>query len=142
MRSFLRVITGFVLVGTFVGALGCARNTTSNVAGIQVRDEGSVDKRIIINHKGFNKRVSIETLDVRTVGELLQAKVVIQSHKKKTIPFAYKFEWFDGQGYPVDTGISVWKNDWLKGLDERRLTGVAPNAKAVDVKLHIRQVKN
>lgn len=123
-----------------VAMVGCARNTTSNIAEMRI-GETDVDKRVIINHRGFAKRVSFETLEARRAGDILQARVEVQNHKKKTIPFVYRFEWFDKDGFPVESGVSIWKNGWLKGKQTLSLVGTAPNAKAADVRLHIRQVK-
>lgn len=143
MRRGAIVLTGLVLLGAAAMLSGCARNTTSNVAEIRTGDGGAmIDQRVIINHKGFGKRVFVQGMDVRKAGEILQARVVLQNQRKKTIPFVYKFDWYGSDGFPIDTGTSVWKNDSLKGMEMKNVIGTAPSARAVDVRLHIRQVKN
>ncbi|HNT34782.1 MAG TPA: YcfL family protein [bacterium] len=142
MKTRVVLLTGVLLLGLVSMISGCARNTTSNVAELRTSGDGTIlDKRIIINHRGFDKRVAIQGLDVRKAGDILQARVVLQNNKKKTIAFAYKFEWYGQDGFPIDTGTSVWKNEWVKGKDLKNLLGTAPSAKATDVRLLIQQVK-
>jgi len=141
MKSEIRVLAFLLSVCVLATLTGCAKNTSSNVAEMRMKPEG-IDKRIIINHRGLAKKVTFYGLGMRSVGDIPQARVVLKSNKKNTIPFAYRFEWFDEDGFPIESGVSIWKNDWLKGFQELTLTGTGPSGKAVDVRLHFRQVDN
>lgn len=138
MKKTLVLILGLMVVAGILG--GCSKNTSSNIAEMSVRGD-TTDKRIIINQNLLANKITFSEMDVRRVGDILQARVELTNNKKNTIKIAYRFEWFDEDGFPISSGVSIWKNGWLKGHQQLSLVGTAPSANAVDVKLHLREVE-
>lgn len=53
------------------------------------------------------------------------------------VAIRYRFEWFDANGFAVDSTMDEFRDRALLGGERARISAVAPNARAVDFELEI-----
>jgi len=122
------VVAGFSLVG-------CA-----NTAGVEGRKSNSREQ---VMYRGSNLQESIEmkNLKMRKVGGVLQAAGTMFSTVTSDLKVQYRFSWYDADGFEIDKDAGSWKSLTLYGRQTADVQGVAPNARAEEFKVVIRELK-
>ena len=121
---------------------GCASLTSSNVVVAQVveDEEGlSLEKDYIIKDKPLARLIDVLDVKAQYQGEYLEGLTIIRNQKKYTVEFEYKFEWFDEEGFPVESSVSHWTPELLYGKETKWLKSLCPKAKATGFKVMIRE---
>lgn len=137
------VCLGLLLV-CLVAALptACTKRTASNVAVGEIveGEEGdTLHKDYIIKDKPLAQKIEVLDVKARYIGDLLQGQAVIRNRKKQTTRFEYKFEWYDEDGFPVESNISLWKPDLLYGQETKWIHATCPRQNAKGFKVMIRE---
>lgn len=130
-----------LLVLPFLCVLSCSKATISNVAvgEIQMGAEGEVLKKdYIIKDRSLSKEIEVLDVKARYVGDLLEGQAILRNKKKNTFEFEYKFEWYDSEGYPVESNITLWKPDLLYGKEQKWIKSLCPKSGATGFKIMIR----
>lgn len=142
-RERLHGVLGLFIVGILaVLPSACAKRTASNVAVGEVigEEEGEVlQKDYIIKDKTLAKEIEVLDVKARKVGNLLQGQAIIRNRKMSTTHFEYKFEWFDEDGFPVESNVSLWKPDLLYGAETKWIGATCPKPDATGFKIMIRE---
>jgi uncharacterized protein YcfL len=55
--------------------------------------------------------------------------------------FDYKFEWFDGDGLPVDSPTSTWTSRHIEAKETISIDAIAPNPQCKDFRLKLQRSK-
>jgi uncharacterized protein YcfL len=55
------------------------------------------------------------------------------------VPFEYRFEWFDAEGLPIESNVSLWKPDLLYGKETKWIKALCPVPNAKGFKVMIRE---
>lgn len=76
--------------------------------------------------------------NVRKRNDLMEVQVRGQNISTKDLQFEYRFVWMDADGFPIDTGLSVWKPLNLRARDTAWMNGIAPDPRAVDFQMAVR----
>ncbi len=129
------------LVLVLFGA-ACAKSTVSNVAVGQIEEgaEGQVLRReIMIKDKSLAKKIQVVDVKARYQGDFLEGQTVLTNLEKSTVPFEYKFEWFDAEGYPIETPVVHWAPDLLYGKETKWIKAMCPVPNARGFKVLIRE---
>lgn len=118
-------------------ALGLLTSCQSSSMGTKVEKHGdlytvSVHSRMLDNHLVVLER------NVRRRNDLLEAQVRGQNVSRKDLQFEYRYVWIDADGFPVDTGMSVWKPLNLRARDTAWMNGISPDPNAVDFQMAVR----
>jgi len=132
----------FLLCLLMLTGLSCAASTTSNVAVGEIweGEEGdSLEKDYVIKDSVLARKIEILDVKARFTGDFLEGLVIVRNRKKKTIPFEVKFEWFDEDGFPIESNVSHWTPELLYGQESKWLKSVCPRPKAKGFKVMIRQ---
>ncbi len=122
------------LVLAFVAAFvftACAPHT----AGIM----GSSTGEVRVDNKTFASEVSVDQIQARLQGDLLQGSGIIQSKVATDLRLQYKFTWYDVSGFTLEDEASAWKSLKLHGKQRMQVTALAPNASAVRYELYVRR---
>jgi len=122
--------------------VSCEKRTTANVAVGQVIEgqEGeTLQKDYFINDKSLAKDIEVLDVKARQVGEFLEGQAVVRNRKKQTVHFEYRFEWFDQEGFPIESNIALWKPELLYGRESKHLQALCPKPAAKGFKIMIRE---
>lgn len=56
---------------------------------------------------------------------------------RQSVAIRYRFEWFDAEGFAVDSAMDEFRDRALLSGERARISAVAPNERAVDFELEI-----
>jgi uncharacterized protein YcfL len=130
-----------ILVAGFLGTLitGCASTSGIEASGkVVAADSGhSLDKSIVINNRALASDLEITDIRSAFIGDLLKVQISIRSANRDTFPIQYKFEWLDAQGFEINTN-QAWKPFIVYGKETKTIQGVAPDQRAQEFKIKIR----
>jgi uncharacterized protein YcfL len=134
----------FVLPFLFMGLLiqGCSKATISNVAvgEVKVGKEGEILKKdYIIKDRSLAKEIEVLDVKARFVGDLLEGQAILHNKRKDTFEFEYKFEWYDSEGFPIESNVTLWTPDLLYGKDQKWIKAQCPKPGATGFKIMIRE---
>ena len=96
-----------------------------------------VDKRIVTDST-LNKKVFVTGIDhAEGAGGHLRVQAQIFNRTKRYKRFSYKFEWFDQDGFLIETPTSGFIASQIEGGEAKNLVSVAPTAAAKDFRLKL-----
>jgi uncharacterized protein YcfL len=139
----LRWVTAGLL--TLAATLGTGCNTTHHqVNTVEPANPAYVrrnieDKRIIRDSSTAKSVHVLNVIDGSTSDGLMRVGVEVQNTRSKSFRFNYRFDWFDAQGFPVNTPTSTMVSQQLEGGQMLVLTSVAPNPSVKDFRLSIQE---
>jgi len=129
----------FLLAFSF---LSCAPQTVSNVAVGEIveGEQGeTLQKDYIIKDKPLAKLIEVMDVKSRFVGEFLEAQAIVRNRKKYTVQFEVKVEWYDAEGFPIESNVTHWKPDLLYGAETKWISTLCPKPHAKGFKIMIRE---
>jgi len=138
----LLAITLLAAVATLAGT-GC--NTTHHqVNTVEPANPNYVrrnieDKRIIRDSSTARSVHVLNVIEGTTPDGSMRIGVEVQNTRSKSFRFNYRFDWFDAQGFPVNTPATTMISQQLEGGQILVLSAVAPNAGARDFRLSIQE---
>ncbi len=142
-RNFFHLwIWTFIFFLILLTPTGCANKTVSNVAVgelIEGEEEDTLQKDYIIKDKVLAGKIEIQDVKARHNGDFLEGLAIIRNREKTTVPFEVKFEWFDEEGFPVESNVSHWKPDLLYGKESKWIKSICPRTNAKGFKIMIRK---
>ncbi|MDD2856353.1 MAG: YcfL family protein, partial [Desulfuromonadaceae bacterium] len=83
----------------------------------------------------------IEIVDAKSAlaGDIMKAQVTLRSKDSDTIPFQYRFDWYDANGMEINSGSGSWKPLIIYGRESKTVQSVAPDPRGREFKLKIRE---
>ncbi len=139
-QILLGIAAATLLVAT--GLAGCS--TTAGVettAKMSWDEQGArtLEKNVVFNNSGL--KGDIQIVDIKSVmaGDVMRAQATLRSKDKNTLPFQYRFDWYDAGGFEINSGAGSWKPIILNGRETKTIQGVAPDPRAKEFKLKIRE---
>lgn len=135
------VAAAALLAATVLG--GCS--TTAGVETIGKttwNEDGSrgLDKKVLFNNSTLAGDIEIVDIKSATAGDILRVQATLRSKDKDTMPFQYRFDWYDTGGFEINSGGGSWKPLILNGRETKTIQAVAPDARAKEFKLKIREL--
>jgi len=138
--------TRLALAGVMAVVLGIAGGC-STTAGVEATgttawdDQGArvLAKRVVYNSGSL--KGDLEVVDLRSfmAGDLMRAQATLRSRDRDTLSFEYRFEWYDLQGMEIGAGSSSWKPLILTGKETKAIQASAPDPRAREYKLKLRE---
>jgi uncharacterized protein YcfL len=135
-------IVACAAVVTTVGLSGCSTTSGVEATGKTVwSDEGAreLGKKVIFNNSSLAGDVQIVDMQSALAGDLMRAQVSLKSKDGDTLKLQYRFDWYDGTGMEINSGAGAWKPLLLFGKESKTVQGVAPDPRAKEFKLKIRE---
>lgn len=124
------IYTGLIMAAALtLGA--CASNT----AGISVSSQGETR----VDSSSFARKIAVENIDARRVGDLIQGSALIVSKTSSDMRVQYKFTWYDASGFTIEDEATSWKSVKLHGKQQLQVSAVAPNAQVVKFDVYVRE---
>lgn len=131
------------LVGLLLATAGC--NTTQNqVNTVEPANPAYVrrnieDKRIIRDPETSRGVAVLNVIEGTTPDGMMRVGVEVQNKRRSSFRFNYRFDWFDQQGFPVNTPTATMVSQQIEGGQVLILHSVAPNANARDFRLSLQK---
>lgn len=135
------VITAVAVIAS-LGLAGCSTTAGVETTGRTSWDEQgarTLEKNVLFNSSGLKGDIQISDVKSAMAGDIMRAQVTLRSKDKDTLPFQYRFEWYDASGLEINSGAGSWKPLTLYGRESKTVQGVAPDPRAKEFKLKIRE---
>ncbi|OGU17791.1 MAG: hypothetical protein A2076_10810 [Geobacteraceae bacterium GWC2_53_11] len=134
-------ITAAVLIAS-LGLVGCSTTAGVETTGKMSWDEQgarTLEKNVVFNNSGLKGDFQIVDVKSSMAGDIMRAQATLRSKDRDTLPFQYRFEWYDNSGMEINSGAGSWKPLTLYGRESKTVQGVAPDPRAKEFKLKIRE---
>jgi uncharacterized protein YcfL len=141
MKIFLRSIATITL-GSFI-LLGCANNippTTSGIGSSNMAQGDDFTKRLKVDNPELAKQLKIADVKSRNTNGLLEVNLELASTDKKSLKLQYHFNWFDADGFVIESRKTAWKPLELHGFQSTTLRGLAPSEQVTSFDVYVRKV--
>lgn len=141
-RNFIIRSMAAVAIFTSLGLAGCSTTAGVEATGKTTWDEQgarSLEKNVLFNNSGLKGDFQIVDIKSAMAGDVMRVQATLRSKDKATLPFQYRFEWYDGGGLEINAGAGSWKPLILYGRESKTIQSVAPDPRAKEFKLKIRE---
>lgn len=120
--------------------IGCASTSGIETTGTVVENGSTagLNKSIVFNNRGLAGDIEITNIRSTYMGEFLTVQISLRSHNRDTVALGYAFAWFDGQGFEISSN-QAWKPFVVYGKETKTIHGVAPDPRAKEFKLKLRE---
>jgi uncharacterized protein YcfL len=131
------------LLSVLIGGAGCNTlrhevNTVEPANPAYVR-RNIEDKRIIRDADTARSVAVLNVIEGATADGLMRVGVEVQNQRTKSFRFNYRFDWFDPEGFPVNTPTATMISQQIEGGQILILSSVAPHPNARDFRLSIQE---
>ena len=139
--------TGFiaaVALLTTVSLNGCSTTAGVEAVGKTVwNDEGAreLNKKVVFNSSSLAGDLQVVDMQSVLAGNMMRAQATLKSRDKDTLSFQYRFDWYDANGIEINSGAGSWKPLLITGKETKTVQGVAPDPRAKDFKLKLRETE-
>ena len=141
-RNFIAGGLTAVAMIASLGLAGCSTTAGVETSGKTSWDEQgarTLDKNVLFNNSGLQGDIQIVAVKSARAGDMMRAQVTLRSKDRDTLPFQYRFEWYDAGGMEINSGAGSWKPLILYGRESKTVQSVAPDPRAKEFKLKIRE---
>ena len=97
-------------------------------------------KHLEIHNPELAKQLQITEVKSRTTNDLLEVNLELTSRYKKSLQLQYHFNWFDADGFVIESRKTPWKPLELHGFQSTTLRGVAPSTAVASFSVYVREV--
>jgi uncharacterized protein YcfL len=134
-------ITAAALIAS-MGLVGCSTTAGVEATGKTSWDEQgarSLEKNVVFNNSGLRGDIQIVEVKSAMAGDIMRAQATLRSKDRDTLPFQYRFDWYDASGIEINAGAGSWKPLVLYGRESKTIQAVAPDPRAKEFKLKLRE---
>jgi len=127
-----------------VGLSGCSTTAGVEATGKTVwNDEGAreLSKKVVFNSSNLEGDLQIVSMQSALAGNIMRAQATLKSKDRETLSFQYRFDWYDASGMEINSGAGSWKPLLITGREAKTIQGVAPDPRAKEFKLKIRETE-
>lgn len=121
--------------------LGCATTASNQNLGQSALSAGALIRlsRWIVGDDAFNEKLTFSDARTRGTNDFMEVQVTIRNLTPKTIDYETMFEWFDAQGFKVDSAVEMWKPGLIYGRATQEIKAIAPTSSVASYRFHIRR---
>lgn len=131
-----------LLLSLFVIA-GCTNKkppVTSGTGTSMMTQGGNFSKHLEIHNDELAERLYISDVKSRKSNGLLEVNLELTSSYEKTQKLQYHFNWFDSEGFVIESRKTPWKPLNLHGQQSTTLRGLAPNINVSTFNVYVRAI--
>lgn len=145
MKKGRNLIVGGIAAVALIASLGLS--SCSTTAGVETTGKMSWDeqgartleKNVLFNNSGLKGDIQIVDIRSAMAADMMRAQATLRSKDKDTLSFQYRFDWYDASGIEINSGAGSWKPLILYGRESKTIQSVAPDPRAKEFKLKIRE---
>jgi len=146
--SITRAASAGILTATALLA-AVSLNGCSTTAGVEAtgktvwNDEGAreLSKKVVFESSSLAGDLKVVTMQSALAGNLMRAQATLKSKDRDTLSFQYRFDWYDANGMEINSGAGSWKPLLITGRETKTVQSVAPDSRAKEFKLKIREAE-
>ncbi len=141
MRGFIKV--SLVTVLSLLIFIGCANKTppiTSGTGTSAITQGDDFSKHLKVDNSKLAAKLNIADIKSRKTNGLLEVNLQLASTFKKSLKLQYHFNWFDAQGFVIESRKTPWKPVELHGFQSTTLRGLAPNEQVASFNVYVRAI--
>ncbi len=145
MKQKKNFVIGGIAAAALIASLalaGCSTTAGVEATGRTSWDEQGariLEKNVVFNSSGLKGDIQIVDVKSAMAGDIMRAQATLRSKDRDTLPFQYRFEWYDAGGIEINSGAGSWKPLILYGRETKTIQAVAPDPRAKEFKLKIRE---
>lgn len=114
------------------------RPVTSGLGVESITNEIPPASYLRVDNVSLAEKLTVSDVKHRTINDLLEVNVELSSQYEKSLTLQYHFNWFDENGFIVESGKSPWKPLELHGLQSTMLRGVSPSSNVTSFNVYVR----
>jgi uncharacterized protein YcfL len=132
----------FILLSLCLGLVACSSRSpvTSGLGSDVIHQADNYARRLQVDNVSLGQQLEITNIKTRLSNDLLEVNLQLSSHAKKSLKLQYHFNWFDAQGFAVESQKTPWKPIELHGMQTISLRGLAPNEEVESFTLYVREI--
>ena len=131
--SAVTVISSLIL-------FGCAAPITSGTGTSAMTQGDDFSKHLEVDNPKLGKQLKIIDVKSRKTNDLLEINLQLKSTYKKSLKLQYHFNWFDAQGFVIESRKTPWKPLELHGFQSTSLRALAPNEQVASFTVYVRDI--
>jgi uncharacterized protein YcfL len=124
--------------------LGCASQpkSTSGIGAEFITPVKANSPFLKVDNEQLAEKIALSVIKSRRNNDLLEVNIEVSSQYGSSLSLQYQFNWFDQQGFVIESGKSTWQPVTLHGQQNIMLRGVAPSMQASTYNVYIREIPN
>ncbi|MBA6233945.1 MULTISPECIES: YcfL family protein [unclassified Colwellia] len=138
MKNFIS-LSAFIIISSLI-LFGCAMPITSGAGTSEMTQGDDFSKHLEVHNPKLGQQLKIVDVKSRKANGLLEVNVALKSTYKKSLKLQYHFNWFDVQGFVVESRKTPWQPVELHGFQSTILKGLAPNDQVASFTVYVREV--
>jgi len=139
--SIQRVVLITLLMSSVLVA-GCKNvpPVTSGTGSDKIVQGDDFSKHLQVHNPELGEKLKITDIKSRTTNDLLEVNLELTSSYKKSLQLQYHFNWFDADGFVIESRKTPWKPLDLHGFQSTALRGLAPTTAVASFSVYVREV--
>jgi uncharacterized protein YcfL len=138
MKTFIR-LSAVTIISSLI-LFGCAKPITSGTGTSAMTQNDDFSKHLEVHNPKLTKKLKIIEVKSRKTNGLLEINLQLKSTYKKSLRLQYHFNWFDAQGFLIESRKTPWKPLELHGFQSTALRGLAPNEQVASFTVYVREI--
>jgi uncharacterized protein YcfL len=138
MKKFIS-LSAVIIISSLI-LFGCAMPITSGTGTSETTQGDDFSKHLEVHNPKLGQQLKISDVKSRKTNGLLEVNVELKSTYKKSLKLQYHFNWFDVQGFVVESRKTPWQPVELHGFQSTSLKGLAPNDQVASFTVYVREV--
>ncbi len=115
---------------------------SSGIGAESITNEEPPATYLKVDNPDLAEKLTISYVQHRMNNELLEVNVELSSQFEKSMKLQYHFNWFDEQGFAVESRKSPWKPIELHGHQSTTLRGLAPASNVTSFNVYVRNASS
>lgn len=140
MKNISTLFSVMLLVSLFLTGCKNIPPVTSGVGSENMTQGDDFNKYLKIDNVELAGKLAISNVKSRAINGLLEVNVELASRYEKSLQLQYHFNWFDKDGFVVESRKTPWKPIELHGAQKTTVRGLAPNIKVTSFNIYVRKV--
>jgi uncharacterized protein YcfL len=135
-----RLLVASSLLALALFATGCATSVnTASRAESQASPTYINDQRVVTDQSLARKLSIVSINEGKASGNLLRIQATLRNNSSRPQTFLYKFDWISDEGMELSGPTGGWQTIRFEGKEERSVSAIATNPRAVDFRLKLRE---
>lgn len=127
-------------ISLFLVACADTPPVTSGMGTQKMQEGDSFSKHLKVDNPSLHKQLKITDVKSRTTNNLLEINLELTSTYEKSLKLQYHFNWFDKDGFVIESRKSPWKPLELHGMQSTTVRGLAPSSQVESFSIYVREV--
>lgn len=135
-----RLLATSLLAALALFATGCATSVNTATRSEAQASPSLVNDKRVVTDQSLARKLSIVSINEgKASGNLLRVQATLRNNSSKPQTYLYKFDWISDEGMELSGPTGGWQTLRFEGKEERSVSAIATNPRAVDFRLKLRE---